>query len=251
MVTVLAGCLLPVVPGMAEAASWRACPGGESSLQQARRLVAELRQELAPVEEQIRTHPFLDALEQGEVPLETLQGFAVEEYWIIQSDMRSQALLVSRFGITPSGDLFRGLAEGERIAFDLICRFGKATGLDADALAGSEPRAGAQAFPNAVVALAAFGTEADAAAAFLVNFGVFGENTARMAAALQNVYGFTAEEVEFFSFFGEPIPGFEDAAIEVIAAGLDKGADPAAIRRTARLLQEYELEFWNTVAQAP
>jgi hypothetical protein len=102
-----------------------------------------------------------------------------------------------------------------------------------------------------VVALAAFGTEADAAAAFLVNFGVFGENTARMAAALQNVYGFTAEEVEFFSFFGEPIPGFEDAAIEVIAAGLDKGADPAAIRRTARLLQEYELEFWNTVAQAP
>lgn len=219
--------------------------------QQARRLVAELRQELAAVEDQIRNHPFLDALEAGTVPVETLQGFAVEEYYIIQSDLRSQALLVSRFGITPSGDFFKGLLDGERIAFDLICRFGAAVGLDRAALASSEPRPGGQAFPNAVVAMAAFRTEAEAAAAFLLNFGVFGENTARMAVALENVYGLTPEEVAFFTFFGTPIPGFEEAALEVIVAGLEKGAQPSDIKRAARLLQEYELQFWNVVAEAP
>lgn len=220
-------------------------------LQQARKLVAELRQELAPVEDRIRNHPFIDALERGEAPIETLEGFTVEEFYIIQSDLRSQALLTSRFDVTPSGDFFRGLLEGERIAFDLIRRFGTALGLDEVELATREPRAGGQAFPNAVVSLAAFRTEAEAAAAFLLNFGVFGENTARMAVVLQDVYGFTAQEVEFFSFFGSPIPGFEEAALEVIAAGLAKGAKPRDIKRAARLLQEYELQFWDTVAETP
>ncbi|MDY7094340.1 MAG: hypothetical protein SX243_15325 [Acidobacteriota bacterium] len=222
-----------------------------ASEQRARRLVAQLRRELAPVEDQIRNHPFLDALEAGQVPVETLQGFAVEEYYIIQSDLRSQALLTSRFAVTPSSDFFRGLLGGERIAFDLIRRFGAAVGLDEADLAAREPRAGGQAFPNAVASLAAFRTDAEAAAAFLLNFGVFGENTARMATALQDVYGYSPEEVEFFTFFGTPIPGFEEAAIEVIAAGLEKGAEPRDIRRAARLLQEYELQFWDTVAEAP
>lgn len=245
---ILAGLL--VVPAFAAPDS-QAAPTKGAAMQQARRIVAELREELAGVEDQIRHHPYIDALEQGTAPVSTLEGFTVEEFYIIQSDLRSQAILVSRFGASPSGDFFKGLLDGERIAFDLIRQFGTALGLDHDALAAREPRAGGQAFPNAVVSMASFGTEAEAAAAFLLNFGVFGENTARMATALQNVYGFTADDVAFFTFFGEPIPGFEEAALEVIAAGLEKGADPLAIKRAARLLQEYELMFWNTVAEAP
>jgi pyrroloquinoline quinone (PQQ) biosynthesis protein C len=251
IVSVLIGALMAVAPVGASDSGEQLALSKSASEQQARKLVSELRQELAAVEDQIRNHPFLDALESGEAPIETLEGFAVEEFYIIQSDLRSQAHLVSRFGTTPSGDFFRGLLEGERIAFDLICRFGAALDLDEDKLAGSEPRPGGQAFPNAVVSLAVFRTESEAAAAFLLNFGVFGENTARMAVALQDAYGFTPEEVEFFTFFGTPIPGFEEAALEVIAAGLDKGAQPSDIKRAARMLQEYELQFWNTVAEAP
>jgi len=223
----------------------------KGSYERAVRLVADLREELAEVEDKIRNHPFIDDLENGEAPISTLRGFAIEEYYIIQSDLRSQALLTSRFGVTPSGDFFRGLLGGERIAFDLIRRFGAAVDLDETKLARRSPRAGGQAFPNAVAAMAAFRSEAEAAAAFLLNFGVFGENTARMAVALQDIYGFTSEEVEFFTFFGTPIPGFEEAALEVIASGLDKGVEVRDIKRAARLLQEYELQFWDTVAEVP
>lgn len=251
LVTAAVAGLLAAAPLMASGAGKQPGlpkPGAE---QQARQIVAELRQELATVEDQIRYHPFLDLLERGEAPIETLKGFAVEEFYIIQSDLRSQALLTSRFGVTPSGDFFRGLLEGERVAFDLIRRFGAALGLDEPSLAAREPRPGGQAFANAVVCLAAFRTEAEAAAAFLLNFGVFGENTARMAVALQNRYGLTPQEVEFFTFFGTPIPGFEEAALAVIAAGLEKGAQPRDIKRAARLLQEYERQFWDTVAEVP
>lgn len=222
-----------------------------SSEQQARKLIAELRRELAAVEDQIRNHPFLDALERGEAPIETLEGFAVEEFYIIQSDLRSNALMVSRFGASPAGDFFKGLADGERIAFDLIRRFGAALGLDHDDLAVREPRSGGQAFANAVVSLAAYRNQAEAAAAFLLNFGVFGENTARMADALRDEYGFSSHDVEFFTFFGTPIPGFEEAALKVVAAGIEEGAEPREIKRAARLLQEYELLFWDTVAEVP
>jgi hypothetical protein len=33
------------------------------------------------------------------------------------------------------------------------------------------------------------------------------------------VYGFAPEQIEFFTFFAEPIPGFEDDAIEVSPPG--------------------------------
>ncbi len=251
LVTATVGCFLAVAPLAALESGKQPGLSESASARQARRLVAELRQELAPMEDQIRNHPFLDMLERGEAPIETLEGFAVEEFYIIQSDLRSQALLTSRFSVTPSGDFFRGLLGGERDALDLIRRFAAALGLGEHALVAREPRPGGQAFPNAVVSLAAFRTEAEAAAAFLLNFGVFGENTARMAAALQSVYGFTPQEVEFFTFFGTPIPGFEEAALAVIAAGLEKGARPRDIKRAARLLQEYELQFWDTVAEVP
>jgi hypothetical protein len=82
----------------------------------ARRLIRELRQELAPVEDQIRNHPYLAALENGEVSLDNLRAFAGEQYNIIASDLRSDALLVSRFGATPTGEFFRGIFEGEVLA---------------------------------------------------------------------------------------------------------------------------------------
>ena len=250
---VLAACaaLLLLAPSLALSEPPLEAAPSKDAYNRAIKLVSDLRAELADVEDEIRNHPFLDALESGEAPISTLKGFAVEEYHIIQSDLRSQALLTSRFGATPSGDFFRGLLGGERLAFDLIRRFGAAVGLSDTQLAQLSPRAGAQAFPNAVAAMAAFRSQAEAAAAFLLNFGVFGENTARMATALQEVYGFTPEEVEFFSFFGTPIPGFEEAALEVIAAGLRSGVKVRDIKRAARQLQEYELQFWDTVAKAP
>jgi pyrroloquinoline quinone (PQQ) biosynthesis protein C len=215
----------------------------------ARRLIRELRQELAPVEDQIRNHPYLAALENGEVSLDNLRAFAGEQYNIIASDLRSDALLVSRFGATPTGEFFRGIFEGEVLALPLLLDFAAALGLDEEDLKAYEPRPGAQVFPAEVVVLASYGNQADVAAAFLLNFAVFGENTGRMAEALRTRYGFTPGETAFFDFFAEPIPGFEEDALAVIAEGLDQGAEPRRIKRAARLLQAYELFFWDAVAE--
>jgi hypothetical protein len=141
--------------------------------------------------------------------------------------------------------------ESEATALQLLLTFAASVGLGERDLAAYEPRPNGQTYPSRVAWSAANADRSAAGASFLVNFAVFGENLGRLRNALINVYGFTPAQVEFFSFFAEPIPGFEENAIEVIAAGLRRGACPIEARRSARLLQAYELDFWQAVGEAP
>ncbi len=222
----------------------------KEATQQARRIVRELRNELAPIEDQIRNVPFLTSLEAGEVSNAQLEAFACEEFNIVNSDLRSNALLVSRLGASSGGTFFKGILDGEITALQLIIDFGAALGLRERDLKRCEPRAGGQAFPAYVASLAAFSNQADVAAAFLLNFPIFGENTGRMADALQAPpYNLSADDVAFLTFFATPVPGFEEQAIAAIAEGLRIGAKPRLIKRSARLLQAYELLFWETAGE--
>jgi hypothetical protein len=54
------------------------------------------------------------------------------------------------------------------------------------------------------------------------------------------------EKSSFFDLFASPPAMFEGSALSVIQQGLDGGIEPNLIRRTARLLQAYELMYWDT-----
>lgn len=220
--------------------------------ERARRLVNELREDLAAVEDQIRNHPYMRALERKEVSLENLKAFAGEQYHIISKDLRSGAQMVSRFGTDPAArHFFQDIVDGEVIALGMIIDFGKALGMTEEDLRRYQPRALAQAYPSFVTYFTLHGSEAEVAASFLVNFPVFGELTGRMGAALRSQYGFTAQDTAFFDFFGGLPPNFEPDAMAVIESGLAKCADPFEIKRSARLLQAYELFFWDAVSKGP
>jgi thiaminase len=220
-----------------------------AAIDEARRIVEELRVELAPVENQIRNVPYMTALENGQVSRENLKKFACEQYHIATSDLRSAAQMVARYGGTPSGDFFKGIVDSETIVRGLLLDFARALGLNERALKNCEPRPLAQTYPHFVTWLSVNGTDADMAAAFLVNFPVFGENVGRMGAALRNRYGFTERQTAYFEFLSFLPQSFKDDAMKTIAAGLRKGAEEREIKRAARLLQAYELDFWTSVGQ--
>jgi pyrroloquinoline quinone (PQQ) biosynthesis protein C len=216
---------------------------------QARRLLASIRAELAPIEEEIRNAPYLAALERGEVSRDNLRAFAGEQYHIIQSDLRSAAQMTARFGATPDGPFFKGIIDSEILIRDLLLDFAAALGWSEADLQAYEPRPRAQTYPSYVTWLSVHGSAADIAASFAVNFPVFGENTGRMGEALRSRYGFTAEETAYFDFLAFLPPSFETEALAIVARGLDDGATRRAIRRSARLLQAYEKDFWDAVAE--
>jgi hypothetical protein len=206
-------------------------------------LVEEIRTELAPVRDQLLQHAYVAAVEGRLINLKQLRPFAGEQHAIIASDLRSVAHLVSRFG----GKFFLGVLDGERAALEALDSFASALGMSRADLAAYEPLAGAHAYAAYMAWLGAYGSEAEIAAAYLVNFAAWGENCGRLSRALTRQYGLTADQVRFFDQFAEPPPAFEDQAIGVIAAGLERGVQPAAVRRAARLLQAYELLYWDTL----
>jgi hypothetical protein len=228
----------------------RTPPNLSAARAEARLLVDRIRQDLAEVEEEIRNVAFISEVEAGAATVEQIAAVAAEEYNIILSDMDSFTRMAALWDSEDS-QFFSDLAYGEQLAMPLLLDFAAVVGLCEADLTAYEPRPKAQTYPSRVAWIASNADRASAAASFLVNFDVFGENMARVRDALTSVYGFTSEQIEFFSFFAEPIPGFEDDAIEVIAVGLLEGACPRDVSRSARLLQAYELDFWQVASEPP
>jgi pyrroloquinoline quinone (PQQ) biosynthesis protein C len=213
-----------------------------------RELLDQARADLTEVERSIRQHPFLDALEAGQASRGSLEALAGEQQRVIASDRRSFAQLAARFPGEPAGAFFLSMAEGEGLALGLLQDFAAAVGVDRDWLAAYEPSADCQAYPAFVAWLALNGSSTDVALAFLANLAAWGANCGRVADAFRQRYGLDDAAVAFFTFFASPPPGFEQRALAVIDAGLAAGDHPSHARRAARLLQAYELRFWDGLA---
>jgi hypothetical protein len=80
----------------------------------------------------------------------------------------------------------------------------------------------------------------------LVNFAAWGANCGRMNKVLRNRFGFSGADTTFFDLFAN-LPSFENEALAVIQAGLDRGVSPKLIHRAALMLQGYELMYWDVM----
>ena len=213
----------------------------------AKTLLNEIGKELQPVTEQLLRNPYVQALEKEKIGRESLRLFAGEQYNIIASDLKSVACLVSRFGSAPSRDFFLGILQGERAAWDALLTFAHALGLSEIQLRDHEPLPGAHAYTCYMAWLALYASDAEVAAAYLVNFPAWGDKCGRISRILKERFGLGEKEVAFFDLFASSPATFETSALNVIQQGLDCGIEPRLIRRAARLLQAYELMYWDTL----
>src|SRR5499426_3280019 len=216
----------------------------------AKALLKEIGKELQPVTEQLLHHPYIEALEQGKLGRENLRLFAGEQYAIIGSDLRSAAHLVGRFGASASRDFFLGILQGEKAAWDALLTFAFGLGLTEADLNAHEPMAGAHAYTCYMAWLALYASDAEVAAAYLVNFPAWGQNCGRLRRILTERFGLGEKEVVFFDLFAQPPATFETNALNIMQQGLDHGMDARLMSQAARLLQAYELMYWDTLYEA-
>jgi pyrroloquinoline quinone (PQQ) biosynthesis protein C len=212
-----------------------------------RELIQKLQMELRPLHEKIVGHRYLAALENGEVSRESLVTFALQQHHIIRSDLRSVALLVSRHGNHRSRSYLLDILQGETSALQRLGAFLQALAIEAKTIDASEPIPAAFAYSAFFAWLALYGSDAEFAAAISINFPAWGINCGRMSSALKARYGFKSEDLTFFDFFAA-VPSASDAGLEVIQDGLDRGLAATEIARAARMLQSYELLFWDAMA---
>jgi thiaminase len=213
----------------------------------AQALVQTLANELQAVEHQIRHHSYLQALESAQIPPAQLHRFVGEQCHIIPGDLRSIALLVSRCEYPASQQFFRDVLQGEAAALDALEPLIVGVGMTSAERAAYEPTPGAQAYSAYLAYLCLYGTDAEVAAALSVNFAAWGANCGRMAQALQQHYGLETAALRFFTQFAAAPTEVSPQALALIDAGLQRGVAAQRIQRAARMLQGYELLFWDTV----
>ena len=205
----------------------------------ARGLLEQLHHELAPVEQAIASHRYLKSAPTKE----SLRAFAGEQYLILRGDRRSFAHLAARFPEPPAGDLFLALAQGEGQALEHLRALASSLDVDELWLEAYQPQPGCQAYTAFVAWLALGGSRADVALPVLANLDAWGRNCGRLAELLAGRC-----DTSFFEFFAEPPPGFGEQGLAVADQGLESGDSPEGAGRAARLLQGYELLFWDTLA---
>jgi pyrroloquinoline quinone (PQQ) biosynthesis protein C len=219
-------------------------PGTTSTAQT---LVHTIHSALQAVEQQIRQHAYLQALDEARIAPARLGCFVAEQCSIIPGDLRSIALLISRCDQPASQQFFRDVLQGEAAALAALEPLATAVGLLPADRAAYEPAPGAQAYSAYLAYLCLYGSDAEVAAALSVNFAAWGANCGRMAQALQQHYGLSAAAVQFFTQFAAAPSDVSPQALALIDASLRRGVEARRIVRAARLLQGYELLFWDTV----
>ncbi|MEU8550309.1 transcriptional regulator [Streptomyces roseoverticillatus] len=213
----------------------------------AQEVLADAVRGLAPAEGANRLVPRIAA---GEAPREVFAAFALEQHQVITSDRRSFAHLAGRAAASDpaSAGFFESLTRGEDLALSLLGPLTAACGLDEEAVRAHEPRPGCQAYPSYAAWLALGAEPVDAVVALTANFAAWGGYCAAVGAALREHYGFDNPACGFFDFFAGPAPELEERAVAAVTAGLESGrlSEPPA-HRYGRLLQAYELMFWDAL----
>lgn len=213
----------------------------------ARNLVEKITADLAEVEQELRRHPYAQAFRTGRASVDALRPFVGHQYHIARADIRSAALAVHRFDDTAASGFCRGFLQGEFVAPDGIRAMAENIGLSEADLQAYEPTAEGFAYAAYVRLLHSEGTAAEVMCGFLVNLPAWGFNCGEIGRGLREHHAWPAEATAFVDGFAS-LPAFDDEALPVIQAGLDRGEEPAQIARVARLIQSYEKMFWDAVA---
>ncbi len=149
----------------------------------------------------------------------------------------------------PNRRFWINVLQGEAHALDALHALARTLGLELSDLEAFEPLPAAHAYCTFVAWLALYGSDAELAGALLVNFPTWGACCGRMRKALHQKYDMAPSALAFFDLFAD-MPSFEKEALSVVQNGLDRGIPERLIHRAARMLQGYELMFWDAMASA-
>lgn len=259
----------------------------QNKIQQCRRVLERLRNESfnQTTEAKLASHAYIRAAEEGTLTLAQKRAFAIEQFAIQKSDAISFAYLAGHRGFLPrslstatvptdpevkypknndESDLFQFLLGGEIYAASLLLDCANFFGMDGEDTIKEQSQGTlsplAQAYPSYWARLALNNQRAAAAAACAVNFPAWGRMCQKLLVALKKSKSntedsgasFSTEEVDkglaFIQFFATPIDNLDDMAVAIMAQEDELPYDEIA--EHVRLLQEYELLFWDACYNA-
>lgn len=222
-------------------------------------------------EKKLLSHPYLRAAKAGTLTMSQRRAFAREQYSIQLSDAKSFAALAGHVGFcpttlsevttvpqqpnnddSPTVDLFQFLLGGEIYAAQLLLKYANQLGLDEKSLKSPEHQlsAKAQGYPSYWARLALSKQRAAGAAACAVNFPAWGSMCHCLLEALRDCDSYQHDDdgLAFIKFFATPIEDLDLMAATIIDK--EDNLKYEDLVESVRLLQEYEVMFWDAIFES-
>jgi len=246
-------------------------------------MIAKLRNEQfnLSIEEKLQSHPYVKAAEDGTLTIAQRHAFVREQYSILLSMSISLSSLAGHKDFTPSSlkgitvpklpghhycyccnrlipsdegeeeeetDLFQFLLDGVEHIAKLLDAHAKSLGVDEETLKDWYPvLSRCEAYHMYWSFLALSNKRAAAAAACAVNFPAWGQVCGRLLEAFgkEDKYASVDDDgLAFLKFHSTPIEGLDEMAASIIEK---EGTSYEDLVEHVRLLQEFELHFWDGV----
>ena len=234
-------------------------------------MIHKLRNESfnSSVEEKLQSHPYIKAAEDGTLTIAQRHAFVREQYSILLSMSISLSSLAGHKDFTPSSlkgiivpklipsnegeeeetDLFQFLLAGVEHQAKLLDAHAKSLGVDEETLKAWYPvLSKCETYHTYWSFLALSNKRAAAAAACAVNFPAWGQVCGRLLTAFASegfgYNGMDDDGLAFLNFHATPIDGLDKMAASIIEK---EGASYEDLVEHVRLLQEFELMFWDGV----
>jgi hypothetical protein len=207
----------------------------------------DIKADLQTTEHRIRDHRYLELLDSSRVSQDALKAFPGHQYHMWHSDVRSAAQFVQRFGDRAYGSFFVNDLQAEIEARSGIIELAGKLDMTEDDLHIYQPTAEGFAYAAFFAWLSAYGSPGQIACGLAVNLAAWGYNCLKMSEALREHYGFGKADTGFLDGFAN-LPSLEKSALIIIQDDLDHGVSRHQIAWAARMIQSYEIMFWDAMA---
>lgn len=203
----------------------------------------EVRESLRSIENEIVNHPFVRDSIEGRLGVDAIKRFAVNQWYIVNHDLRSLAIMLSRASDMDELLYFRDAIDVDYKALQGLADLLKELGVELRRPSEMDVSPYAVAYTHYISWLASYASIGVIAFAFAVNFPAWGEASTKLGDALKNRYGYRS--LGFFQVFRPPYEPFIERSLAIAPKYYPR--DREAMRQAAIKIQRYEKMFWDSI----
>jgi len=203
----------------------------------------DLRRSLKDLEERVIKHPMISEALEGRLSIDAIKRFAINQWYIVNHDLRSLAVMLSRARDMDEIDYFKAAVDVDYRALQELKSFLIELGIEPVKPSEASVRPMAVAYTHYISWLSQYASPGVIAFAFAVNFPTWGQASSTLGDALEKRYGY--KNLGFFKIFSPPYDQFIERSLAI--ASKYYPAEKGSMAVAATLIQKYEGMFWDSV----
>ncbi|BCU69662.1 TenA family transcriptional regulator [Stygiolobus caldivivus] len=205
-------------------------------------ILHSIRKELEPLNQQIINHQILRGAEEGRLKRTVIEAFVVNQWYIVNHDLRSISIGLSRSSNMVELDLFKALLDGDYSALKELIKLMGELGIEVKDPVTFRVLPQAVSYTHYLAWLANYSRPVEFLFAMVINLPVWSYVVTKFGDSLKENYGI--KETGFFDVFKVSYTEIENKVDE-----LAEREEPDRLRAISYIIQDYERRFWDAIYQ--